>query len=156
MLKKSHDCIADFRRFLKSAINSIENLVESQDSYEGEAYLRRCAAIGSDAGLQALHAGFADLHDKSLRFSIHAERKETLDFLGECLRMCRETELKEPFESQTRESGTMTSGDVAKFLGITVRSVRRRVLDGTLPQPIKIGRSIRFRREDIEAVAAGK
>jgi predicted DNA-binding transcriptional regulator AlpA len=34
--------------------------------------------------------------------------------------------------------------------------VRRRVLDGTLPTPVKLGRSVRFQRKDIEAVASGK
>src|SRR5689334_14707781 len=109
MLKKSHGCVADFRRFLKNAIKEVESLVESHDSFDGEAYLRRCASIGSDAGLQALHVGFAELHDKSLRFSTYAERLEILDFLAECLRACREIETNEPIHSPTHETGMMTA-----------------------------------------------
>ena len=39
---------------------------------------------------------------------------------------------------------------VCARLGISPRSVRRRVHDGTLPPPIKIGRAARWRRLDIE------
>jgi len=148
--------VACFRHFLKNAINEINSLIESQDSFGGEEYLRRCAAICSDAGLQALHAGFAALHEKSLRFSIYAERVEALEFLANCIRACHETGSKAPAHLQNHESSVMTSKDAATFLGVTVRSIRRRVIDGTLPQPLRIGRSVRFRREDIEAVTAGK
>lgn len=38
---------------------------------------------------------------------------------------------------------------VAKLLGIDERSVWRRVADGTLPKPVKIGRSVRWFASDI-------
>ena len=156
MLKKSQDEIADFRCFLKNAIKEIEGLDRAQFSLEGEGYLRRCAAIVSEAGLQAVHAGFADLHDMSLQLFGHIERTSALTFLADCLARCRTRAAEEPGLLQAQKTAMMTAAEVAKFLGITGRSVRRRVLDGTLPHPIKIGRSVRFRREDIEAVAANK
>lgn len=40
--------------------------------------------------------------------------------------------------------------EVGAMLGISGRTVRRRVDDGTLPPPIKIGRLSKWRRLDIE------
>jgi len=39
---------------------------------------------------------------------------------------------------------------VAALLSVSVRTVRRRWYDGTLPPPIKMGRAIRWRLLDIE------
>jgi excisionase family DNA binding protein len=155
MLKKSHDDVADFRRFLANAIEEIEGLERAPFLLSGEPYLRRCAAIVSEAGLQALHAGFADLHERS-QAGEFAERATALTFLADCVARCREVETEQPGAGSSQKIGMMTADEVAEFLGITTRSVRRRVLDGTLPKPVKIGRSVRFPRKDIEAVAAGK
>lgn len=153
MLKKLHDDVADFRRFLANAIEEIEGLDRATFLLSGDAYLRRCAAIVSEAGLQALHAGFADLHERS-EAGAFSERTTALTFLADCVARCRESERQGVGSSQ--KAAMMTTAEVAEHLGITDRSVRRRVLDGTLPTPVKIGRSVRFRRVDIEAVAAGK
>ena len=153
MLKKMHDDVADFRRLLAIAIEEIEGLDRAPFPLAGDAYLRRCAALVSEAGLQALHAGFADLHERS-EVGAYAERTTALTFLADCVASCRVAEQRGVGASQ--EAPMMTAAEVAEHLGITVRSVRRRVLDGTLPTPVKIGRSVRFRRVDIVAVAAGK
>jgi len=39
---------------------------------------------------------------------------------------------------------------VAELLSVSIRTVRRRWYDGTLPPPIKVGRAIRWRLLDIE------
>jgi excisionase family DNA binding protein len=153
MLKKLHDDVAEFRRFLANAIEEIEGLDRAPFVPSGDAYLRRCAALVSEAGLQALHAGFADLHERS-EVGAFAERTTALTFLADCVARCRGSE--QQGTGASHKAAMMTAAEVAEYLGITVRSVRRRVLDGTLPQSVKIGRSVRFRREDIEAVAAGK
>jgi excisionase family DNA binding protein len=44
----------------------------------------------------------------------------------------------------------MTLQDVAKALVISTRSVVRRVRDGSLPAPIKIGRHIRWERSTLQ------
>lgn len=44
----------------------------------------------------------------------------------------------------------MTLQDLAKMLVISTRSVMRRVRDGSLPAPIKMGRYLRWDRSVIE------
>ena len=46
--------------------------------------------------------------------------------------------------------------DVAGMLGISASSVRRLVRAGTLPQPVRLGGSVRWRRAEVEAVALGR
>ena len=47
----------------------------------------------------------------------------------------------------------LTYDDVARALQVSKRTVRRRVLDGSLRQ-VKIGASTRFRREDVSYLIA--
>ncbi len=42
--------------------------------------------------------------------------------------------------------------DICSLLSIHKSTVRRWVLDGTLPQPIKIGRSTRFLKSEIDQI----
>lgn len=44
--------------------------------------------------------------------------------------------------------------DGAAMMGASVSTFWRRVADGTIPQPIKIGAMSRWRRSEIEAVIA--
>lgn len=44
----------------------------------------------------------------------------------------------------------LTYADLERWLGLTERTLRRRVKDGSL-KAIRIGGAIRFRREDVEA-----
>lgn len=156
MMSAPGDSVAEFQGFLKGAVDSIDELDRLPDSPSGEARMRHCASIVGETGLQAIHAGFADLHDRSLQFPPFVERTAALAFIADCVARCREAAATHPGGTVSERPGMMTAEEVSDYLGITVRSVRRRVLDGTLPQPVKIGRSVRFRREDIEAVAAGK
>jgi len=52
------------------------------------------------------------------------------------------------------EPQLLTARDVSALLNIGVSSVWRKVKDGKLPQPIRIGGSTRWRRADIEALYA--
>jgi len=61
--------------------------------------------------------------------------------LRECLR-------REP--DARPDAQLLSIREVAAMLAIDERSVRRRVADGTLPEPVRIGRSVRWRKLDIE------
>ncbi|QJD16574.1 helix-turn-helix transcriptional regulator [Paracoccus sanguinis] len=52
------------------------------------------------------------------------------------------------------EPQLLTARDVSALLNIGVSSVWRKVKEGNLPQPVKIGGSTRWRRADIEALYA--
>ena len=152
MTQPQSDSVGEFRRYLATKMQEIEGLDRIPFLPSGEAYLRRCAEIIAEVGVQALRTGFVDLHKRSLVIGDFAERKVTLYFLVDCASRCNQFETAD----LARKEVMMTSDDVAEMLGITTRSVRRRVLDGTLPKPVRLGRSVRFRRKDIEAVAVGK
>lgn len=40
--------------------------------------------------------------------------------------------------------------EAARLLSLSTRTIYRRVADGTLPPPVKIGRAVRFRQLDLE------
>lgn len=46
----------------------------------------------------------------------------------------------------------MNVREVADFFGVSVSTVWRWTADGSIPEPIKLGGSTRWRRSDIEAV----
>ncbi len=50
----------------------------------------------------------------------------------------------------------LSAADLAKQLGVSVRTIRRLDLEGKLPAPVKIGRAVRWPRQAIvEWIAAG-
>lgn len=53
-------------------------------------------------------------------------------------------------DAQPPAAEFLALSEVGAMLGISPRSVRRRVDDGTFPPPIKIGRLSKWRRLDIE------
>lgn len=53
---------------------------------------------------------------------------------------------------QDEPPALLTIRQVAGMLSMDERSVRRRVSDGTIPQPLKLGRLSRWRRLDIESL----
>ena len=55
---------------------------------------------------------------------------------------------------QQQQPAWMTDVQVAAHFGIGRSSVWRWAKNGTLPAPVKIGGVVRWRRQDIEAVAA--
>jgi predicted DNA-binding transcriptional regulator AlpA len=58
--------------------------------------------------------------------------------------------LLEVFDAVADKPEFLTIQQVVAMLGISEKSVRRRVDDCTLPTPVKIGRASRWRRLDIE------
>ncbi|HEY1603028.1 MAG TPA: helix-turn-helix domain-containing protein [Pirellulales bacterium] len=142
---------AEYRGLLESAIEEI-NRIDVLPVVDGEAYLRRCAEIAREIGMAALHVGLVQQHARSLEFGCYCERQEVLTFLSTCLKECREHERNDGRSANPPAASMMTREEVAACLGIHIRTVRRRVLDGTLPEPVQVGRSVRWRREDIEAI----
>lgn len=143
---------AEYRVLLESAIEETRRLDELP-IVNGEAYLRRCADLAREIGMSALHVGLVQHHARSLEFGCYAERQEALSFLSTCLAECRERERKDDLKANPPAASMMTREEVATCLGIHIRTVRRRVLDGTIPEPVQVGSSVRWRREDIEAIA---
>ena len=56
-------------------------------------------------------------------------------------------------EPQTpdNEPRLLKLGEVAKTLGVCVRSVRRAIARGELPKPVRVGRSVRLFQSDVVA-----
>lgn len=73
----------------------------------------------------------------------------TVEELEERIRSAVRAELGE-----RSDHGWMTRADVAKTLGVGVRSVSNYVGRGTL-RAHKMGRLVRFRRDDVDAFVAG-
>jgi predicted DNA-binding transcriptional regulator AlpA len=52
--------------------------------------------------------------------------------------------------AKTIETDLLTIEQLAAMYQVNPRTIRRRVIDGTFPKPVKIGRSIRWNRADVE------
>jgi excisionase family DNA binding protein len=50
----------------------------------------------------------------------------------------------------TNEKILLTAEDLAELLGVSLRSIWRRINDGTVPKPVRIGRLVRWHRQTIE------
>ena len=62
-------------------------------------------------------------------------------------------------ENQDKENdleALLTTKEVAALLKVSPRHVQNLVKDGTLPKPILLGRSVRFRARDIRRFLNGK
>jgi excisionase family DNA binding protein len=50
----------------------------------------------------------------------------------------------------------LSVGETSRLLGVSTRTIWTLISSGRIPQPVRLGRSVKFRRSDIEAwVAAG-
>ena len=50
----------------------------------------------------------------------------------------------------------LTAEDVGRELQVSLRTVRRLDMEGKLPEPVHVGRAVRWRREEVRAwIAAG-
>lgn len=59
-------------------------------------------------------------------------------------------------DAMREERQLLSVGDVAEMLGLGISTIWRQVRRGTLPQPVRIGGSTRWRRADIEALFRDK
>ncbi len=49
----------------------------------------------------------------------------------------------------------LTIGDVAKLMKLSERHIQNMVRDNSFPQPVRIGRTVRFRPSDIRRILNG-
>ena len=62
----------------------------------------------------------------------------------------------EPHDNGCDDPGLLTAGDLAKRLRVSLRQVRKLHSEALLPAPLKIGRSIRWRANELaEWLSAG-
>lgn len=132
-----------FRQFL---LDTIERL----DAYEAAWAPDMAIALGSAAGnaaaraghLAAIH-GHPELYRRSLDFGALADWPAVKGYLAECLAATVP-------DAPPPVADTLTAADVARLLGVDVRTVWRRRNDETLPPPIKLGRLVRWPRAEFE------
>lgn len=141
LIAEQPDTLTNFRRWAERAAAELQTLIDADESGELETELNaQVARLIRRAKRHAFNVGLYDVADKL------PERpfKTPLDGLlrlRECLGR----------ESDNRPTAQfLTIREVAAMLAINERSVRRRVTEGTLPEPVRIGRSVRWRRLDIE------
>ena len=136
LISETPDTLTAFRRWVERAADELRPLVDC-DTDQHNAQIAR---LIRRAKRHAFTLGLYELADKLPERS----EKTPLDGLlrlRECVR--RECD-------QNPDAQLLTIREVAAMLAIDERSVRRRVADGTLPEPVRIGRSVRWRRLDIE------
>lgn len=136
LLTETPDTLTAFKRWVERAADELRPLVDGDtDQHNAEV-----ARLIRRAKRHAFNVGLYDLADR-LPERWEKTPLDGLLRLRECLRR----------ESDDRpESQLLTIREVAAMLAINERSVRRRVAEGTLPEPVRIGRSVRWRRLDIE------
>jgi predicted DNA-binding transcriptional regulator AlpA len=132
-----------FRLWLRLAADTLESRIGSDDAttlgYVARV-IRHAKAIAYRLGMYRL----ADtLPERTTKTPLDGCLR-----IRECLQFCN-GESPEP----TDPAALLTIQQVAGLLHVDPRTVRRRVADGTFPQPIRIGRAVRWRRLDIECLS---
>jgi predicted DNA-binding transcriptional regulator AlpA len=131
-----------FRQWCQKQLDSLNALLETWD-YEWEP-MDIPPWIVQQAADRAARLGLADLYRKSLDIP-RASLAEAKWFLAECLRSIPVTN-----ETPASEARLLTVKDVSYILGVSTRTVWRRVSAGEMPKPIQVGGGSRWRRVDIE------
>ena len=126
----------EFKKWLSDRIDELDAIYALP--FDAEDPLDRCAAIVEKAADYSARLGIADLHRKANELGAVVGPMEAKTYLAECLGAL-------PASTQT-----LDATELATLLGVTVRSVWRRRADGTLPSPIKIGRSVRWNLKEVE------
>jgi excisionase family DNA binding protein len=127
--------ITQLRRWLLAQLEQIEPKIGNRTP------VARFAEIVADAKRNAYAAG---LHDLALTLPDTETVKTPLAAANQLRRALF------ALDSTTADSDWLTYKQVKRLLGLSVQTIRRRVYDGVLPPPVKLGRSARFRRLDIE------
>jgi excisionase family DNA binding protein len=127
--------ITEFRRWATNNLATIEPKIGERVS------TAHYAAIVADAKQHAYAVG---LHDLALSLPDSETVKTPLTAANQLRRVLF------ALDSTTADSDWLTYKQVKRLLGLSVQTIRRRVFDGMLPPPVKFGRSVRFRRLDIE------
>lgn len=62
---------------------------------------------------------------------------------------------KSQFAESMKTVGLLTLREVAELLAVSLRTVHRLISSGALPVPVKVGRSSRMPREDVQQYIDG-
>jgi predicted DNA-binding transcriptional regulator AlpA len=124
------------KSFLRNSLRRLTNAYRN-DELNGEDIEMMASSLCKQASLKASHLGLVPL---VRQFTGHLSYHDARLYLTECLAAC-ETKPDAEF---------LTIGQVVVMIGLSEKTIRRRVADGVLPPPIKIGHATRWRRLDIE------
>ena len=124
-----------FARWVREQIAEIEPMIGS-DERRTHSYV---AGVIREAKALAYRLGLFDIADRL------PERREKTALDG-LLR------LQSCLGTDSEPSLHLTISEAAALLGVSTKTIRRRVALGDFPDPVRIGRAVRFRRRDIEAI----
>jgi predicted DNA-binding transcriptional regulator AlpA len=124
------------RQWLKSQLKFVEQIEDHPEP--DQQHFDQLRSIVAEAGRRAAQAGLPDcLSSCSIRpgpISPAIARR----VLTECLAGCADEML--------------TIDEVSTMFKVDVRTIRRRVTTGDFPEPVRIGRSVRWKRSDLEGL----
>lgn len=131
-----------FRQWCQQQLDYLDSLLETWD-YEWEP-MEIPPWIVEQAADRAVRLGLSDLYRKSLDIS-RASPSDAKWFLAECLSSVPVTK-----ETPASEARLLTVKEVSYMLGVSTRTVWRRVSAGEMPEPIQVGRLAKWRRSEVE------
>jgi excisionase family DNA binding protein len=134
----------EFRAFILDKLDELDQLYATAAP---EAVLETSATYANAAqevGDLAARLGHPGLYSRSRELLGHPDYASAVAYLAECLAAAQEPPEAKPIGE------TLTVDEVARMLGVSVRSVWRRRNDGTIPEPIKVGKSVRWPRAEFE------
>lgn len=125
---------ASFRKYLRDQLKALQGVQEPDlDFYEGLRHVvSEAARRAAEAGLPAAVEVCAAVRKGGITPDIARH------VLSQCLAVT------EP------ESETLNAKELADLLGVHVRSIYRRKLDGSLPEPVQVGRSVRWCKSEVD------
>ena len=89
---------------------------------------------------------------RHLGFETVVQSQGFMDLISLRGRLMREHDNKQ--NENTMET-LLTIGDVAKLMKLSERHIQNMVRDNSFPQPVRIGRTVRFRPSDIRRILNG-
>ena len=125
----------DFRQWVKDGLALLTANAENPDT----EFHQQVAALIRRTKLHAVQLGLSAIANR-------LPERPTKTPLDGILR------LEEVLELPTALPEFLTIEEVCNYTGLSKSSVRRRVADGTFPEPTKFGRLIKWRRCEIEAL----
>jgi len=125
-----------YRKWLRQKLKALQAPNEPDEPfYEGvRSIVSEASGRAAEAGLPEAVAACAAVRRGGI----------TPDIARQVLSQCLALAETKP------ESETLNAKELAELLGIHVRSIYRRKLDGSLPEPVQVGRSVRWRKSDVD------
>lgn len=130
-----------FKHWLSGQIDELAFLSEREPDPQ---IAEHCVGVVEEVSNRAAALGFAELFKHGQAMTGTIGTRSARAYLAECLATIGAA------KPADEASSMLTAKDLAKMLGINLRSVWRRKADGTLPQPVQLGRSVRWVRKEVE------